>query len=696
VKIEYRKNLTALKASISTENSYTALFPYAKQDDLLLTLPENIMPVQNNSGVQERILLRDFSQSLGENWTADALRTAAQNYLAANNINAPDISLDVDFVHLWQSPEYAQYSDLERVALCDIVTVRHPDLGICERVCPQDTQQFTVSAKVIKTVYDCLSERYKKITVGSAKSNMAAVIAGVREEIEALEAPDISAIQVLINQAVQDASDAIKNGFASGKVILNPQTNPQELLILCDANNTIQTAQKLWRFNSGGLGFSSTGYNGSYGTAITANGQIVADFITAGTLTANVIKAGILSDALGKFSVNMTTGAASLSGATISGGSVTITNGSKSTVIDANGLTTSYATITGGSVSIGGSAFRTEIAAGALSQYALGDGTFICGLTPFSAGSDYRPTLYVGSDSRVTGFSIAYQSGGNIVNIAQFDKTEIDLVKPVTCDAGLTVASGIRCPTGSSLLLAAPDSNRYVTFRVGSTDEAYVASDGLHITDTLYCKNLSVTNPPWMTALPASPDFSGTCYANRFCAWADGQAFQINTYSVLDVSSAGNVAVNGGLYSYGYPLNLHGGNYCRLMVNGSTKAYCDASGFNNSSVAEQKDDIQPADSVLPLIQSATLYSYKYKAGYTFATQSDAANPLPNPGEFAGQTAEEEPEHMGFVIGDGYAAPPDIVLSKAGDAVNLYSMIAVCWKGIQELAVLLKGGGSDGS
>jgi phage-related protein len=263
VKIEYRKNLTALKASISTESSYTALCPFAKIGEDTIFLPEKTLAVANATNIQSRILLRDFSQSLPEDATVDQLRTAAQKYLNNNDINAPSISLDVDFVHLWQSPEYADYADLERVALCDIVTVHHPDLGV------------DVSAKVIKTVYDALAERYKKITIGSAKSNMAAVIAGVREEIEAIELPDLSGVQILIDQAVQDASDSIKNGFGSGKVILNPVTNPQELLILTDSNSTIQTAQKLWRFNSGGLGFSSTGYNGSYGTAISVRSALV-------------------------------------------------------------------------------------------------------------------------------------------------------------------------------------------------------------------------------------------------------------------------------------------------------------------------------------------------------------------------------------------------------------------------------------
>ena len=53
--------------------------------------------------------------------------------------------------------------------------------------------------------------------------------------------------------------------------------------------NDVTTATKVWRWNSGGLGYSSTGYEGTYTTAITQDGAIVADFITTGTLNASLI-----------------------------------------------------------------------------------------------------------------------------------------------------------------------------------------------------------------------------------------------------------------------------------------------------------------------------------------------------------------------------------------------------------------------
>jgi hypothetical protein len=89
---------------------------------------------------------------------------------------------------------------LERVGLCDIVTVRHPDLGV------------DVSAKVIKTVYDSFKERYKMITVGSAKSKMGETLAAIKEEIRVLGVETTTAIEQTANAIMM----AVASQYASG------------------------------------------------------------------------------------------------------------------------------------------------------------------------------------------------------------------------------------------------------------------------------------------------------------------------------------------------------------------------------------------------------------------------------------------------------------------------------------------------
>jgi len=53
------------------------------------------------------------------------------------------------------------------------------------------------------------------------------------------------------------------------------------------------------RINNAGIGFSTNGYNGPFTSAWTLDGRFVADFITAGTLNANLIRTGIIQGQTG-------------------------------------------------------------------------------------------------------------------------------------------------------------------------------------------------------------------------------------------------------------------------------------------------------------------------------------------------------------------------------------------------------------
>ena len=287
--IAYRKNLTDLKLTMSMENSYTALHPYCFKDNVLTTLSERVISVTNSANIPTKTLIKDFTSFFenDEEITETALRTKANAWLDANDINSPTINLSVAFQHLWQSPEYANLQALEKVSLCDTVSVWHSELDI------------NIKSKVVKTVYDSIGEKYTAIELGSIRPNFADTVKQTEKDIENVKSHQNNYHSQITEEylAAIDAATKAITGNSGGYVVLNPPTNPQELLIMNTAN--INSATKVWRFNLSGFGYSSNGYNGTFKTAITMDGKINADFITTGTLTANIIRAGVLMAADG-------------------------------------------------------------------------------------------------------------------------------------------------------------------------------------------------------------------------------------------------------------------------------------------------------------------------------------------------------------------------------------------------------------
>ena len=286
VVIEYGKNLTAMEQDEDNSGVYTALLPYAvytpegADTETVVTLPEVTLPIVTSEIIRAKTLIMDFSDQFGDAAiTEEALRAKANSYIKANPLGTTIPTVTVSFEPLWKQPEYSAL--LERVNLCDTVTIRHSLLGV------------SVSAMVIETVYDTLAERYKSISLGQSKSSMITTISEVQSSVDKVEST-VGRFPKLLQTAISKATGLI-TGQSGGYVVIHTSEEngqPYELLIL-DAPS-IDEAVNVWRWNVGGLGFSHNGYNGPYETAITADGQIVADFITSGSLVANIIKAGVI------------------------------------------------------------------------------------------------------------------------------------------------------------------------------------------------------------------------------------------------------------------------------------------------------------------------------------------------------------------------------------------------------------------
>ena len=278
VSIRYAKNLTGCKMESSIESVYTGVLAYwqKKEEGKEELLSSDIQYIANHTSYpREYIYMLDCSSDFEDTPTVEQLNAKALNYAVNNRIGEPSVSVDVSFIPLWGTEEYKAIAPLERVCLCDTVTVRF------------DLLVVNVKAIVNKTVYDVLSEKYESISIGSSKSKLGETIKQeVHNQAEAVKKDIVSAVQVSIDSAV----DKIRGG-TDGHVILAANANGETNELYAYDGNSLETASKVLRLNYEGIAGTDKGVNGKYNVAITTDGQINATRITFGEMDGNLIKA---------------------------------------------------------------------------------------------------------------------------------------------------------------------------------------------------------------------------------------------------------------------------------------------------------------------------------------------------------------------------------------------------------------------
>lgn len=279
VTLRYGKNITDLTQEKNITNTYTAVCPYYKSSDdtECLVLPEKYI-LSSNAGNFPYIMAKtvDMTGEFNDNETAnvETLRAKTQAYITKNNIGVPAVSIKVSFVALWQTEEYKDIAALERVNLCDTVNVVFEKLGV------------SATAKVVKTNYNVLIDRYDSIELGETKSQLSSMIANQETDVE-------QAITGHMQRAIAHATQLITGGLG-GYVLLKPNADgqPEEILIM--DKPSIEESVQMIRMNKNGIGFSHNGYNGPFHTAWTIDSHFVADFIDTGNLNADLLQVGVI------------------------------------------------------------------------------------------------------------------------------------------------------------------------------------------------------------------------------------------------------------------------------------------------------------------------------------------------------------------------------------------------------------------
>lgn len=193
---------------------------------------------------------------------ADNLLKKGNEYLS--DIQFAQITLTVSAVDL-----HMLHVDIERIKVLDEIRVTSSPNGL-DRFFP--VSEMTIYLDKPSNNKLTLGTSYSKNSLSTkTESNMTSI----KDKIDSL--PNKSEI---LEEARENASQLIHSA-TNGHVV----TTADEQLIMDTADK--KTARKLWRWNLNGLGYSKTGYNGTYDTAITMDGQIVGERLIGGSVTAD-------------------------------------------------------------------------------------------------------------------------------------------------------------------------------------------------------------------------------------------------------------------------------------------------------------------------------------------------------------------------------------------------------------------------
>lgn len=291
--IEFGENLLDYTDTLLAEDIATRVIPLGKRlETSSIAALEEYTTIKSVNGGKTYVESASAIQNFGivtktvsfENVSVPAnLKKKAEKYLKDSQF--ADVTLTLTAVDL-----HLVHADMEAMKIGDRIRVISPPHGM-DRFFPLTELTIALDHPESSTVV-----LGTEVKAGLSERS-------ISEKKELVERIERLPTQSDTLRLAKDNATALITAATTGHVV----TRKNEILIMDTADKA--TAKKVWRWNLNGLGYSKTGYNGTYGTAITMNGAIVADFITTGTLNADLIRAGTLKDKQGNISWNMSSGA---------------------------------------------------------------------------------------------------------------------------------------------------------------------------------------------------------------------------------------------------------------------------------------------------------------------------------------------------------------------------------------------------
>ena len=177
VRLQYSKNLTGITFKSSDDEVITRIVPIGEYENgLELGIGDTVAtqyidtPNASKYPIKHVCYYKCNNAKVGQKDTNGGkvtievararMRKQAQD-LIDNGCDVPKIEMEVEFVNLGDTVEYAQYKNLENAFLFDYVIVQHPDFSI------------DVTARIVEINWDCILDRMVSSKIGSVGETIA-------------------------------------------------------------------------------------------------------------------------------------------------------------------------------------------------------------------------------------------------------------------------------------------------------------------------------------------------------------------------------------------------------------------------------------------------------------------------------------------------------------------------------------------
>ncbi len=290
--IRFGENLLDLNKYVDASGIITCLIPLGGemeyQDELGETQTKTVNITSVNEGKDYITADQEILERYGRIWGTQKFE----------EITSPKLLLEKAQEYLKEAAVLPETIEISAVDLSDIgMAIERFQIGYWTNVVSSPhgiNQRYMLSQRTL----NLLDPTQGSITLGRETSTLTESInknqVTVSDRIDKLQ----ESTSEEINRKIDNATTLITGGFG-GYVILDnidPATgkkmHPWRILIMNTPDK--DTAKNVIQINQNGIGFSTTGINGPYSNAWTIDGNLVADFVTTGTMLADRIRGGTL------------------------------------------------------------------------------------------------------------------------------------------------------------------------------------------------------------------------------------------------------------------------------------------------------------------------------------------------------------------------------------------------------------------